>query len=287
MDKFIDKSMRILKPNLDAKIQNPAQNLDSSDKFAMNLDQNLTKNLVFDEKSDKNSDNKDKFADEISAKTEEIQDRFTRSRALFGLNFTKLQNARVLVCGCGGVGGACIEALYRCGVVNLSVIDCDIFEITNQNRQFGSENLGTKKCDFFANKFHGISPIFSKIDDEFMAKFDFSKFDFVIDAIDDIRAKIALADICFKKKIPFISSCGSAKRLNPAMIEICSIWKTCGDPFAKKIRYELKKLPYKIEYPVVFSREIPQTKSMGSFMGVTASFGMFLASFVIQKLIEK
>jgi len=91
MDKFIDKSMQILKPNLDAKIQNPARNLDSSDEFAMNLDQNLTKNLVCDEKSDKNSDNKDKFADEISAKTEEIQDRFTRSRALFGLNFTKLQ----------------------------------------------------------------------------------------------------------------------------------------------------------------------------------------------------
>ena len=70
MDKFIDKSMQILKQNLDATAQNPARNLDLSDEFAMNLDQNLTKNLVCDEKSDKNSDNKDKFADEILSKTE-------------------------------------------------------------------------------------------------------------------------------------------------------------------------------------------------------------------------
>ncbi|MDA3079274.1 MULTISPECIES: tRNA threonylcarbamoyladenosine dehydratase [unclassified Campylobacter] len=213
--------------------------------------------------------------------------RFTRSRWLFGESFEKLQNAKVLVCGCGGVGGATIECLYRSGVINLSVIDCDKFDITNQNRQFGSENLGEKKCEVFAKKFDGVTPIFAKIDDEFLEKFDISKFDFVIDAVDDIRAKIALAVKCSEKNIKFISSLGAAKRLNPSKIKITSIWKTHSDPFARKFRYELKKSGFKGDFPCVFSEEEPNCKKLGSFMGVTASFGLFIASFVVRNLIEK
>ena len=217
----------------------------------------------------------------------EIIDRFTRSRWLFGESFKKLQNAKVLVCGCGGVGGAAIECLYRSGVINLSVIDCDKFDITNQNRQFGSENLGDKKCEVFAKKFDGVTPIFAKIDNEFLEKFDISKFDFVIDAVDDIRAKIALAVKCSEKNIKFISSLGAAKRLNPSEIKIASIWKTHSDPFAKKFRYELKKANFKGDFPCVFSSELPMCEKLGSFMGVTASFGLFIASFVVRNLIEK
>lgn len=222
-----------------------------------------------------------------SSQNTEIIDRFTRSRWLFGENFTKLQNAKVLVCGCGGVGGAAIECLYRSGVINLSVIDCDKFDITNQNRQFGSENLGEKKCEVFAKKFDGVTPIFAKINDEFLEKFDISKFDFVIDAVDDIRAKIALAVLCSEKNIKFISSLGAAKRLNPSEIKIASIWKTHSDPFAKKFRYELKKANFKGDFPCVFSEEEPNCEKLGSFMGVTASFGLFVASFVVRNLIEK
>ena len=69
--------------------------------------------------------------------SEVVVDRFSRSRLLFDEDFARLQSAKILICGCGGVGGAAIEALYRSGAVNLSVIDCDRFEITNQNRQFG------------------------------------------------------------------------------------------------------------------------------------------------------
>nr|WP_306558725.1 tRNA threonylcarbamoyladenosine dehydratase [Campylobacter sp. CS_ED1] len=222
-----------------------------------------------------------------SSQNTEIINRFTRSRWLFGESFEKLQNAKVLVCGCGGVGGATIECLYRSGVINLSVIDCDKFDITNQNRQFGSENLGEKKCEVFAKKFDGVTPIFAKIDDEFLEKFDISKFDFVIDAVDDIRAKIALAVKCSEKNIKFISSLGAAKRLNPSKIKITSIWKTHSDPFARKFRYELKKSGFKGDFPCVFSEEEPNCKKLGSFMGVTASFGLFIASFVVRNLIEK
>ena len=216
----------------------------------------------------------------------EIIDRFTRSRWLFGESFKKLQNAKVLVCGCGGVGGAVIECLYRSGAVNLSVIDCDKFDITNQNRQLGSENLNDKKCEVFAKKFNAITPIFAKIDDEFLENFDISKFDFVIDAIDDIRAKIALAKLCYKKNVKFISSLGAAKRLDPTKIKIASIWKTHNDPFAKKIRYELKKSGFKGDFKCVFSEEEPKCEKLGSFMGVTASFGLTIASFVVSDLIK-
>ncbi|PSM52221.1 tRNA threonylcarbamoyladenosine dehydratase [Campylobacter blaseri] len=220
----------------------------------------------------------------------EMIDRFTRSRWLFEDNFEKLQNAKVLVCGCGGVGGACIEALYRSGVINLTIIDCDTFEITNQNRQLGSENIGEKKVDVFKAKFENITPIFAKIDSDFVDKFDFSEFDFIVDAIDDINAKVMLANKIITNndnKTKFVSSMGGAKRLNPELIKITNIWKTNTDPFARKFRYELKKSGFKGNFDVIFSTELPKDmKNLGSFMGVTATFGLFLASYVVKKLIE-
>ena len=83
-------------------------------------------------------------------------DRFTRSRWIFGDKFQKLQDSKVLVCGCGGVGGVCIDALYRSGVGHITAIDCDKFDITNQNRQIGSENIGEYKTDVFARLYPGL-----------------------------------------------------------------------------------------------------------------------------------
>mgnify|MGYP000917178665 FL=1 len=217
--------------------------------------------------------------------SEVVVDRFSRSRLLFGEDFARLQSAKILICGCGGVGGAAIEALYRSGAVGLSVIDCDRFEITNQNRQFGSECLGELKCEVFARKFKGVMPIAARIDQEFLSKFDLAQFDFVIDAIDDVGAKITLALRCSEAGAGFVSSMGGAKRLDPAKIEIRSIWQTQGDPLARKIRYELRKRGFAGDFDVVCSSEPPRVKSMGSFMGVTASFGLFIASYVVRRLI--
>lgn len=219
--------------------------------------------------------------------SEVVVDRFSRSRLLFGEDFVRLQSAKILICGCGGVGGAAIEALYRSGVVNLSVIDCDRFEITNQNRQLGSEHVGELKCEVFTRKFKGVAPIVAKIDEEFLSKFDLAQFDFVIDAIDDVGAKIALALRCSEAGVGFASSMGGAKRLDPSKIEIRSIWRTQGDPLARKIRYELRKRGFAGDFDVVCSSEPPRVKSMGSFMGVTASFGLFIASYVVRRLISK
>lgn len=210
-------------------------------------------------------------------------DRFTRSRWIFGDKFQKLQDSKVLVCGCGGVGGVCIDALYRSGVGSITAIDCDKFDITNQNRQIGSENIGEYKTDVFARLYPGLKTLNLKLTPSVISEFDFSEFDLIIDCIDDIPAKVAIAKICSKR---LLSSMGGAKRLDPTKIKIASIWKTTNDPFARKIRYELKKAGFKGDYKVVFSTEAPNCVNLGSFIGVTASFGLNLASLAVNRLIK-
>ncbi|WP_086282902.1 ThiF family adenylyltransferase [Campylobacter devanensis] len=210
-------------------------------------------------------------------------DRFTRSRWIFGDKFEKLQSSKVLVCGCGGVGGVCIDALYRSGVGHITAIDCDKFDITNQNRQIGSENIGEYKTDVFARLYPGLKTLNLKLTPSVISEFDFSEFDLIIDCIDDIPAKVAIAKICSKR---LLSSMGGAKRLDPTKIKVASIWKTTNDPFARKIRYELKKAGFKGDYKVVFSTEAPNCVNLGSFIGVTASFGLNLASLAINRLVK-
>jgi len=123
-----------------------------------------------------------------------------------------------------------------------------------------------------------------KITPEWVEAFDFEPYDLVLDAIDDIHAKLALAQKCYSK---LISATGSAKRLDPSKIEVSTIWKTHGDRFASKIRYELKKRRFSKKYPVIFSTEPARTKVKGSFVGVTGAFGLTMCSLAIQKLIEK
>ena len=104
-------------------------------------------------------------------------DRFTRIRWLFGEDgFSKLQSAKVLVCGAGGVGGMCVDALARSGVGSITLIDKDIFDVTNQNRQIYSENVGGVKVEEFAKIYPCITPMQTLITPEFVAGFDFSKF---------------------------------------------------------------------------------------------------------------
>ena len=143
-------------------------------------------------------------------------DRFTRSRWIFGDKFQKLQDSKVLVCGCGGVGGVCIDALYRSGVGHITAIDCDKFDITNQNRQIGSENIGEYKTDVFARLYPGLKTLNLKLTPSVISEFDFSEFDLIIDCIDDIPAKVAIAKICSKR---LLSSMGGAKRLDPTKIK--------------------------------------------------------------------
>jgi len=205
---------------------------------------------------------------------------FSRCKELFD-NFEKFKNIKVLICGIGGVGGYALDCLYRSGIQNITAIDFDTFEITNQNRQIGSEYLGEKKTEVFKKLYPKIKTIDTKITPEWIEKFDFSEFDFVIDAIDDMEAKIAL----IKKTYPkLISSMGAARRIDPTKIEIADIWKTTIDPFAKIIRTRLKKDGFKQNFTTVYSIETPQKCEKGSFIAVTGGFGMTICAEIIKKI---
>ena len=208
-------------------------------------------------------------------------DRFDRCRLLFGDDFAKIQNANILLLGVGGVGGFCLDALWRTGVENITIIDFDTFEVTNQNRQIGSENIGEIKVDVMAKIYSGIEALHVEVTPDWVDRFDFDGFDLVIDAIDDMHAKVALAHKCSHK---LISSMGGAKKTDPTLIQVSSVWKTHGDGLAKKFRQELKKSHFKKDFDVVFSPEPPKCKELGSFVGVTGSFGLTLASLAIKKL---
>lgn len=211
-----------------------------------------------------------------------MEDRFTRIKWLFESEFEKLQNAKILICGCGGIGGVCIDALYRTAVVNLTVIDYDKFTITDQNRQIGSQFIGEQKVSIFEKLYPGIKGINQRLDEENINQSDFYDFDLIIDCIDDVPSKVALAKKYHKK---LISSMGGARRMDITQIKISSIWNTVNDPFAKKIRYQLKKSQFDGDYEVVFSTEMPKCVMLGSFIGVTGGFGLSLANLAIKKII--
>lgn len=212
-----------------------------------------------------------------------MSDRFSRCRSLLGDGFEKLQSSKVLLLGVGGVGGFCLDSLYRTGVKNITIVDFDIFEITNQNRQLGSESLGMSKTEKMKELYTGIKTYDLKITPQWVEEFDFNPYDLVIDAIDDMPAKVAVALKCSDK---LISSMGGAKKIDPTKIEIVDIWKTYNDGLAKKFRSELKKEGFSNKFDVVFSSELPMCKDLGSFVGVTGSFGLALSSLAIRKLLN-
>lgn len=201
---------------------------------------------------------------------------------LLGEDFEKLRDAKVLLLGVGGVGGFCLDCLFRTGVTDITIVDSDTFEITNQNRQIGSEALGAVKVEHLQTLYPTVTPIQALVTKAWCEAFDFTPYDLVIDAIDDMPAKVAIAH---SVKGKHISSMGGAKKTDPTKIEIASIWKTHGDPLAKKFRYELKKSGFKGSFDVVFSPEAPLCKELGSFVGVTGSFGLALCSKAIKELL--
>lgn len=213
-------------------------------------------------------------------------DRFTRVKWLVGEDILSVINKlKVCVFGLGGVGGICVDALYRTGFKDFTLVDADSFEETNLNRQIHSENLGENKAEVFA-RIYGVNGVVARVSEDFLKDFNLSEFDLVIDAIDDIPAKIALAKAVKSTQI-FISSTGGARKIDPTRIQIAPLNRTHGDALAKKFRYELKKAGGKGNFDVVFSDEKPLCKDLGSFMGVTASFGLALASLALQKVMKK
>jgi len=210
--------------------------------------------------------------------------RFQRCKELFGEDFTKIQNAKILILGVGGVGSYALDCLYRSGIKDITIVDYDRYDITNQNRQIGSENaLNQCKVSTLIQKYPGIKGVIQKMDIAWVEKFDFTPYDIVIDAADTTKVKIEIAKKCYKK---LIMSLGSAKRYDFSKIEISTIFNTHTDPLARKIRYELKKANFNKKFTVIYSTEEPKCKDKGSFVGVTGAFGLAICSETIKKLLK-
>ncbi|MDD2905631.1 MAG: tRNA threonylcarbamoyladenosine dehydratase [Sulfurimonas sp.] len=211
--------------------------------------------------------------------------RYKRMEMLLGDDFSKLQNASILLLGVGGVGSFCLDCLVRSGIKDITIVDFDTFDETNQNRQMWSElHEGEVKVEALLQHYPELKIINIRIDEQWVWDFDFEPYDLVLDAIDDTKAKLALAQKCYKK---LISSFGSAKRLDPTKVQVSDIWKSYGDRFGAKIRYELKKRRFSKKYKVIFSSEEAQVKEKGSFMGVTATFGLVMCAEAIKTIKEK
>ncbi len=210
--------------------------------------------------------------------------RYQRCRMLFGEeNFEKLQNAKILILGVGGVGSYALDCLYRSGVSDITILDYDSYDETNRNRQIGSDAVGASKIETLAQLYPGIHTIEQQMTMLWVESFDFDPYDIIIDAADTTKVKIEVAKKCYKK---LIMSVGSAKRWDTSKIEVASIWKTHGDALARKIRNELKKSKFNKNFMVIFSPEEDKCQEKGSFVGVTGAFGLTICSEVIKRIIQ-
>lgn len=212
--------------------------------------------------------------------------KYDRIIKLFGdENFQKFRNTKLILLGVGGVGGFALDSLYNTGITNITIVDFDTYEESNMNRQLGSHgNIDRIKVEVLKERYPEVEIINIKITPQWIDEFDFSSYDYILDAIDDIKPKVHLINKYYSK---VISTSGGAKRIDPSKIEYISIWETYNDPFIRKIRYELKKLGFKKKFKVVFSSEEPKCLEKGSFEAVTGSFGFMLASVTIQKILNK
>lgn len=219
---------------------------------------------------------------------------FSRTELLLGADaLEKLKSSHVIVFGCGGVGGYVIEALVRSGVGAVTIVDNDTVNISNINRQIiaTTKNIGQKKTDAMRERILEINPgckvetfdIFFLSDTEF----DFSGYDYIVDAIDTVSAKIELAVRSNELGIPIISSMGSGNKLDPTAFEVTDIYKTTMCPLARVMRRELKKRGVPALKVVYSTEKAIKTGSdeIGSVSFVPSVCGLTVASEVIKDLI--
>ena len=208
----------------------------------------------------------------------------------------KISSKKILVIGIGGVGGYAIEALTRMGVSNLTIIDNDIVEKSNLNRQLISlnSNIGRYKVDVAKERLLDINSNMNiEIYNDFISIDNIDKlfnknYDFIVDACDTITTKVLLIKNAKKHNIPIISCMGTGNRLDPTKIEIIDIYKTSYDPLSKIMRKLLKEEGIKNQ-DVIYSKEMPiKTKDRipGSTSLVPSVAGIYCAYYVINKILN-
>jgi tRNA A37 threonylcarbamoyladenosine dehydratase len=227
-----------------------------------------------------------------------VGNQFDRLIRLSGQDgFSRLQQAHVAIVGLGGVGGHACEAIARSGVGTITIIDYDTVDITNLNRQIIStmDVVGEKKVEVMKRRILSInSDAIVNTHDCFLTEENchqliLRNFDYIVDAIDSLKSKLALIQYAYANDIEIISSMGTGNKWNPAQLEVADIFQTSVDPIARKMRSELKKLGikklkvvYSKEQPVVYNKE--ENYLIGSNAFVPATAGLIMASEVIKTI---
>ena len=236
---------------------------------------------------------------------------FSRTALLVGTQaIAKLQNSRVAIFGIGGVGGYVAEALARSGVGNFDLIDNDTVALTNLNRQIIATHatLGQPKVQVMAERIHAINPeaVVHAHQCFFLPEnaheFNFEQYDYVVDAVDTVAAKIAIIMAAKAAGVPVISCMGAGNKMDPGKFQVADIFKTSVDPLARVMRQEMKKRGVK-KLKVVYSTELPLTPVdklegechteapkrralPGSTAFTPSAAGLLLASEVVKDLID-
>jgi len=237
--------------------------------------------------------------------------KFDRTKRLLGADAMKnLANAHVAVFGIGGVGGHAVEALVRSGIGEITIVDSDEVAESNINRQLiaTTKTVGRKKVDVMEERLLEINPAV-KVHKyccfflpETKADFAFDSYDYVLDAVDTVTAKLALVEVCQEYAVPIISSMGAGNKLDPTAFEVADISKTSVCPLAKVMRRELKKRNIK-HLKVVYSKEAPleakedetfvsdeirkRRATPGSIAFVPSVAGLILAGEVVKDIAQK
>lgn len=195
-----------------------------------------------------------------------MKEEFNRTAMLIGEdNVEKLSHASVALFGLGGVGSYCAEALARCGIGKIMIVDCDVVSRSNINRQLCAlqSTVGRYKTEVVAERLLDINPDLKldarceRLTPDNIDTFDLARYDYIIDAIDTVSAKLALVEKAQELGIPMISSMGTGNKTDPSALTVSDISKTSVCPLARVMRRELKKRGvYKLK--VIFSTEEPK-----------------------------
>ena len=227
-----------------------------------------------------------------------MDDFFSRSEALLGAKAMEaLREKRVIIFGVGGVGSWCAEALIRTGLVHLTIVDDDVVQASNVNRQLPAtrETIGRPKVEVLRERLLTINPEASidarceRVNGEWLKENGLEKYNYIIDAIDSVADKTDL--ILYASRVrgcKVFSSMGAALRFDPTQVRVAELMDVKGDALAKAVRARMKKMDARPNKKIrcVYSLEQAQRcESRGSLMQVTAVFGCTLASLIIRDLL--
>lgn len=221
---------------------------------------------------------------------------FSRLELMLKEKIEILQNKTILIIGIGGVGGYVVESLARLGINKLILVDGDIVDITNINRQIIAlhSTIGKSKVELFKERIMDINPhCFVNVINKFITREEVNDLitndiDYVVDACDTTEVKKEIIRVCSKKNINFITCMGTGNKMDPTKLEITDIRKTEYDPLAKIIRKMVRDEKITCKVPVVCSKEIPiknDTKIISSISFVPSVAGLLCTSYIVNNIV--